>query len=107
MTENNGHFEKWSGALGQLVSMIKWVTGGAQNAFGARESAFFTPGGPRGDKWAKNEAQAWHAAGRWASCTGLHWSPAVRICPLWMDSRALGPGAIFKDAHRVVQPGLH
>ena len=81
--------------------------GGAQNAFGARESAFCTPGSPHSDKWAKNEAQAWHAAGRWASCTGLHWSPAVRICPLWMDSRVLGPGAIFKDAHRVVQPGLH
>ena len=23
VTENNGHFEKWSGALGQLVNMIK------------------------------------------------------------------------------------
>ena len=63
VTEKKSHFEKWSGALGQLVNMIKWVTGGAQNAFGARESAFCTPGSPHSDKWAKNEAQAWHAAG--------------------------------------------
>ena len=40
VTENNGRFGKWSGALGQLINMIKWVMGDVQSAFGARGSAF-------------------------------------------------------------------
>ena len=63
VTENNGRFGKWSGVLGQLINMIKWVTGGMKTAFGARGSALGTPGGPYGDKWAQNGAQMWHATG--------------------------------------------
>ena len=109
MTENNGRFGKWFRALGQSINMIKWVMGDVWSAFGAPESAFCTPGGPGSDTWAQSEAQTWHTAGCWASCTGLYWSPAAQaaVCPLWMDSRAHGPGAIFKDAHRVVWPVLH
>ena len=62
---NNCRFGKWSGALDQSINMIKWVTGDVQSAFGARESAFSTPGDPRSNKWAQNEAQTWHTAGCW------------------------------------------
>ena len=34
VTENNGRFGKWSGALGQLINMIKWVTGGVKTPSG-------------------------------------------------------------------------
>ena len=47
VTENNGRFGKWSGALGQLINMVKWVMEGVQSAFGARGSAFCTLGGLR------------------------------------------------------------